>query len=214
MIRVVVLGAGGFGRETLDVIDAINSAGEAPQVDVVGVVDSFIGEGDLRLLRERGTEFLGSDEAWLSSGDDARFIIGIGDPVVRQRIDAAYRHAGCKAATAIVHPLAGIGSGVTLGDGAVVCAGVQISTNVTLGRHVHINPNATIGHDSQLGDFVSINPAGIVSGKVVIDRGVLVGAGAVILQMLRVGEFSIVGASACVLHDVPPNTTVRGVPAK
>ena len=47
-----------------------------------------------------------------------------------------------------------------------------------------------------------------------IRRGVLVGAGAKILGNIEIGHCSRVAACSVVLHDVPPNTTVAGVPAK
>jgi acetyltransferase-like isoleucine patch superfamily enzyme len=42
----------------------------------------------------------------------------------------------------------------------------------------------------------------------------MLGAGSVILQGLVVGEGSVVAAAACVVRDVPPATTVMGVPAR
>jgi serine O-acetyltransferase len=47
-----------------------------------------------------------------------------------------------------------------------------------------------------------------------IANGVLLGAGAKVLGNIRVGKCSRVAAGSLVLREVPPNTTVAGVPAK
>lgn len=214
MDDLVVIGAGGFGRETLDVVHAINSSAREPAYSVVGVIDPMPGPENLSRLRARGVDYLGSDDDWLAAGRPARYVVAIGDTRVRRRIDAKYQAAGRFRARPLVHPSAGIGSSAVPGDGSVICAGVQVSTNVSMGLHVQLNPNSTIGHDSVLGDFVSVNPGAIISGGVHLMEGALVGAGAVVLETLTVGSYARVGASACVVRDVSSGLTVKGVPAR
>ena len=210
---LIIVGAGGFGRETLDVVEAVNRAGEHPAFTVVGVLDDAPAQLALDRLASRGIAFLGDIEAWLSGGEPGQYIIAIGNPRARAQVAERFREAGRDAAT-VIHPAATVGSGGSIAPGAVVCAGAQISTNVVLGRHVHVNPNATIGHDAVLADFVSINPGAIISGEVSVGEQTLVGAGAVVLQGLALGPGCTVGASACVTHDVGENKTVKGVPAR
>lgn len=209
---IVVVGAGGFGRETLDVIEAVNRSLASPPFAILGVVDDAPPEMSLKRLADRDIAYLGSIDDWLATNSPAVYLIGVGAPAVRRRIDAILSAAGLSAAIAI-HPSAVIGSMGSIGDGAIVCAGAQISTNVTLGRHTHVNPNATIGHDSVLEDFVSINPNATVSGDCHLESGTYIGSSSVILQGLRTGQGSTVGAAACVVRDVPAWTVVTGVPA-
>ncbi|HMQ66318.1 MAG TPA: NeuD/PglB/VioB family sugar acetyltransferase [Arachnia sp.] len=210
--RVVVVGASGFGRECLDVLDAMAAAGE--EVEVVGVVDDAPSAVNLERLDARGVAYLGTIASWRAGGDStARFVLGIGSPRVRELLVGALEGAGLRAFAA-VHPSATLGARCELAEGVVVCAGAVVSTNVRLGRHVHVNPNATIGHDAVLEEFVSVNPAAVISGEVLVGRGALVGAAATVLQNLTVGAGALVGAAALVTRDVPAGVVVKGVPGR
>lgn len=207
---IVVVGAGGFGRETLDVIEAINAVAETPAWEIVGVVDDKPSEVNLRRLAARGIRYLGD---LASVPPQVAVVIGVGSPRVRRQIHQEFSRLGVSFAT-LIHPTTIIGSQVRIASGSVLCAGVSIGTNVTIGEHVHLNPHAVVGHDTVLSDCVSVNPNATVSGDCEVEHSVLVGAAAVILQGLRVGAGSIVGAGACVVGDVAAGVTVKGVPAR
>lgn len=210
--RVVIVGASGFGRESLDVLEAMVDAG-AP-VEIIGVVDDGPSEANLARLADRGVNYLGTLDAWLADADpEVHYVLGIGGPTIRRRLVERLDAAGRRPFTA-VHPTATFGARTVLHEGVVVCAGAVVSTNVRLGRHVHVNPNVTIGHDAVLHDFVSVNPGATISGEVEIGAETMVGAAATILQNLTVGDRAIVGAGAVVTKAVPSSVIVTGVPAR
>lgn len=210
--RIVVVGAGGFGREVLDVIEARVESGDS--LELLGVIDSGPREADLERLADRRIAYLGTEREWIRSmRGDERFVVAIGSPTIRRTVAERLSGFGLSALT-VVHPRAVIGSRSKLGAGVVVTSGVQISTNVSLGDHVHLNPGCIIGHDAILRDYVSVNPGAIVSGNVEVEQGSLLGAGSTILQGLIIGERSVVGAAACVTKNVDPGTTVVGIPAR
>lgn len=209
---IVIIGAGGFGRETLDVIEAINATSTEPVWNIVGIVDDGPAEVQVERLKARGIPFLGGLQALREQGDGCRYVISIGSPAVRARIAEVIGSWGLRAAT-LVHPAAVVGTQTQLAPGTVVCGGAQLSTNLRLGAHVHVNPGAVVGHDSVLEDFVSVNPGAIISGDVLVRPMTLVGAGATVLQGLELGPGAIVGAAACVTKIVEAWTTVIGVPA-
>lgn len=205
---LVIFGAGGFGREAADVVEAVNRV--APTYTFLGFVDD--GSPDLEVLGRRGACHLGGSaelERWRGAG----YLVGVGAAEARARLDDQARAAGLVAATA-VHPASVQGVDVRLGPGTVLCAGSVITTNVVLGRHVHLNLNSTIGHDCVVGDYVTINPGANISGDVTLEPGVTVGTGASVIQGLTIGAGATVGAGAVVVRDVAPGLTVVGVPAR
>ncbi|MFW2334723.1 acetyltransferase [Ilumatobacter sp.] len=202
---IVIVGAGGFGRECLDIVEALNDHGAA--LEFVGFVDD--GGGDDELLQRRHTVCLGPTT---SAPHGARFVIAIGDGAVRDRIARQFADRDLQAAV-LIHPQATLGSDCRIGAGTILNAGARVTTNITLGRHVQLHANSTVGHDATLADFVSVFPGATISGSVTLGEGVTVGTGANVLPGVRVGRYAFVGAGAVVTGDVEPGATVVGVPA-
>ena len=207
---IVILGAGGFGREVLDVVDAMNRSGAA-NWEFVGFVDD--GQPDAELLARLGVEHLGGREVLSSVPAGSSFVVAIADHGARASLVDESVRAGLSPAT-LVHPSVSVGRDLKIGAGSVVCAGARLTTNIRIGHHCFINLNATIGHDVRMSDFVTINPQVGVSGAVSIGRGAMIGTQAAILQGLTIGEEAVVGGGAVVVKDVPAGVTVAGVPAK
>ena len=209
---IVVVGAGGFGRETVDVIQAINDASASQVWELAGVVDDNPSELSLQRLESRGIEHLGGLDDLIAHPDRPAYVVGIGSPAIRKKIADRLDAVGFQPAT-LVHPDATVGSACAIGEGTVILAGARLTTNIALGRHVHLNPNATVGHDTVLRDFVSMNPSSSVSGDCVVGEGALIGVHAVVLNQRQIGAWAVVGAAACVVKNVSERAVVVGVPA-
>jgi len=206
--EIVIVGAGGFGREVLDVLRAQNWNHET--LKFAGFVSDE--KPDPALLVRIEANWLGSVDDFLSNDAHTSFALGIGNPFTRMQLAERFETEGHEPVT-LIHPSATFGADVTLGSGVVVTSHVSITTNVKIGDHSHINLNVTIGHDCQISRFVTINPSCSVSGNVTLQERVTLGTNCAILQGLMVGEGAVVGAGAVVISDVAANTTVAGVPA-
>ena len=99
-----------------------------------------------------------------------------------------------------IHPAARIGCGILLDH----------ATGVVIGE------TAVVGDDVSIMQAVTLGGTGKESGDrhPKVGSGVLVGAGAEILGNIRIGDGAKVSAGSVVLNDVPPHTTVAGVPAR
>ena len=99
-----------------------------------------------------------------------------------------------------IHPAARIGKGILIDHG----------TGVVIGE------TAVVGDDVSMLHEVTLGGTGKESGDrhPKVGNGVMIGAGAKILGNIRIGNGCKVAAGSVVLHEVPPHSTVAGVPAR
>ena len=203
---LVVIGAGGHGREALEIVRAINAA--TPTFTVLGVLDDDASAEST--LARIGIALLGPPE--LLADIDAMYVIGVGDSAARKRIADRVHDCDNQPAT-LVHPHASVGDDVELGPGTIINAGSRVTTYTSFGRHVHLNTNANIAHDSRLEDFVTISPGVSLAGTVHLHEGVTLFTNATVIPGRTIGAWTTVGAGAVVTRDLPPGVTAVGVPA-
>lgn len=207
MTPLVIVGAGGHGRETHDIVDAINAL--SPTFEFLGFVDDRTDNESL--VAARGAHIIGPLDALRDV--DACYVLGIGSGDMRRRIDRQLTDWG-RVPAVLVHPAATVGAVVSLGPGVVVAAGARVTTNVSLGRHAHVNVNASVSHDCRLSDYVTVSPGVTISGNVTIGEGAMLGAGSTVIQGRTIGAWATVGAGAVVVRDVADCVTAVGVPAR
>jgi len=102
--------------------------------------------------------------------------------------------------------------------------GIEIHPGAKIGKRffidhgmgVVIGETAVIGDDVLLYQGVTLGGTGLEKGKrhPTIGNNVVIGGGAKVLGNITVGDNSYIGANAVVIKDVPPNSTVVGVPGR
>jgi sugar O-acyltransferase (sialic acid O-acetyltransferase NeuD family) len=207
MLDLVIVGAGGLAREVLAVVEAIKE--DAATWNVLGMLADD--DADRSLLHKRGVDVIGTsaDIAHIN----ADYVVGIGSPRARARFDTQLQ-AHHRLCPVLQHPTARIASEVELGGGCVLAAQSLLTTNIRVGRHVHLNIAASVSHDGTLGSYTTLAPGVRLAGNVTTEEGVDIGIGAVCKPGVVLGAWSVVGAGAAVVSDVPAGVVVAGVPAR
>jgi len=204
--RILIVGAGGFGREVLQ------WAREA-WPDRASLIGGFLSDDPLRL------DGYSTSVRILSAVRDFRptigdyVLLGIGVPYARRRVAEQLRSRGVSLLS-LVHPRAVVAPSAIVGEGSIVCPFAMVSDTVELGRCVLVNYHASLGHNSTAGDYTVLSPYAALGGGAHIDDEVFLGLHASVGPGVRVGAKSKVSANSCALASTPPHSLVYGVPGR
>ena len=113
-----------------------------------------------------------------------------------------------------IHPSAVILPEAYLGMGVIIQAGAIIGYKAEIHDGAIINTGAQVDHHSIVKEFASLAPRVVLAGNVTIHRKASINTGAVVINRIRVGEGAVVGAGVVVSQDVPPYSTILGVPVR
>lgn len=140
-------------------------------------------------------------------------VVAIGDNLRRLKLAYELLDAGVGVPPIVAHS-ATIATDARLEAGCVVMEHAHVGPRVVAGTGCIINTAAVVEHDCVLDDGVHCAPRSVLGGEVRCGLGALVGIGASVLPGVRIGGEVRIGAGAVVLGEVPPQTTVAGVPAR
>lgn len=208
MKDIAIFGAGGLGREIALLLRQINEA--TPTWNLLGFYD------EQRFTQPiNGLPYLGSLPELNAVTEELHMVIAIGNCKFKRQVFEQIQNPQIRF-PALVHPSVALREFqfCQVGEGTVIAQNVVITTNVTLGKHVLVSPASTLAHDVEIADFCSLMYAVNLAGNVKLNRGVYIGTNATIIQLLEVGENSIVGAGAVVTRSLPANCTAAGLPAR
>lgn len=205
---MIIIGSKGFAKEVLEILHQNN------QLEGLAFYDDL--NNDFPDLLYNQFPIL-KNEAQVKNhfekfGND--FTIGIGRPILRQRMLHKFENIGGRLVSTI-SPKAEIGSfEVEVGEGTNILSGAVLSNNVSVGKANIIYYNSILTHDVVTGDFVEISPGVQLLGRSSVGDFTNIGCNAVILPDVKVGRNVIVGAGAVVTKDLPDNCVAVGIPAK
>ncbi|MDP3071635.1 MAG: acetyltransferase [Opitutaceae bacterium] len=204
---LIIIGAGGFGREVLA------WAEQSEQMGRDWTIKGFIDDNLEALTHKRSPGKLIGRLTDHQPADDEVFVCAVGVPAVKQRCSELIATRGGRF-TRIIHRTAVLGHEVELAEGVILCPHSVVSANNRIGRGVAVNLHATVDHDTEVGDWTQINCHSDLTGGVRIGRSVWISSHVVIAPGVSVGDGAYLGAGAVVMRDVDPGTKVFGVPAR
>ncbi|NLI70315.1 MAG: acetyltransferase [Firmicutes bacterium] len=200
---LAVIGAGGHARAAYECFHASGKAVHGFFDDDISLHGSEVIDGHL---------VIGSPSSIPGRGEIKSIFVAIGDNRVRLRQYEYFRGKGYLLPDAL-HPRSYISSFSKTGRGLFLMGASIINPAAVVDDYCIINTSATVGHDCKLGRAVQIAPGVNIGGGTILEEGVFVGIGARIAPGLRIGAWSVVGAGAVVLKDVPAGVFVCGIPA-
>jgi sugar O-acyltransferase (sialic acid O-acetyltransferase NeuD family) len=194
MKPLILWGAGGHAAVVIDIAVAMGC------FDPIALVDD--GQPDCSSLH---APLLGSSRVL--------FLVSIGDNQIRARCFEEGVCAGRLPAT-LIHPSAIVSPLAVIGSGTVVMARAVINARAVIGQNCIVNTGAVVEHDCLVADHVHIGPGALLGGGVKIQPYVSMGLGAIALPKAVIGDSAIIGAGCVVLDAIPASVTAAGVPAR
>lgn len=208
MQDLIIIGAGGAGKQTYGVIKAINRV--STQWKILG----FSGPKNVGAEIMDGYKNIGTPLEIAEKYKDVAIVIAEGFPAQRLEMKALFNNPSFLFPN-IIHPSAEIDDDlVEMGEGNIIMAFTNIDVLVKMGSFNFINTHCLIAHDGIVGDFCVINPGAMVCGGVTLEDEVMIGANATIHQGMKVGKKTILALGASLFTHAKAESTYFGNPAK
>ncbi|MBR0143799.1 MAG: NeuD/PglB/VioB family sugar acetyltransferase [Clostridia bacterium] len=209
--KIVLIGAGGFGREVASMIEVLNEI--KPTYELLGFLDDGSQYHDGVVIN--GYPWLGNHDWIVEHKAETVCTCCIANPKIKKKIQEELTEKGVVFETIIAYKGFGyIGPGTEIGPGCVFYGGVTISVDCKIGAGVVMNQMVNIGHDVSIGDYTTIMPFTGISGNCKVGETVNIGGHAFVVPGRKIGDGATVAAGSIVFANVKAGTTVLGNPAK
>lgn len=201
-----IYGAGGLGREVLELARIINERNH--RWDDFAFVDDGASDDIVN-----GAAVYAYEEALEKFSGNLEMAMGVGEPSTRERLFAKLERDGI-VTPALIHPDVHIPETTAVGKGAIIQGGCFISCNVKIEDYVLIQPLAGVGHDDKLCVGAVISSMSALAGNVSVGRYTYIGLSVAIKEGVSIGDHSIVGMHSAVHRDVESDVVAIGNPAR
>jgi sugar O-acyltransferase (sialic acid O-acetyltransferase NeuD family) len=208
MKDIIIYGAGSVGRLAEQIIVDINQVSD--QFNLLGFLDD---DKSKHRTLQHGTPILG-DIQWLIQRPNTSVVIGFSNPKQKKQLHTRLKEFGHKHFATLIHPDTWIANRVDVGVGSVIYPGVHLDVDIRLGDFCLLNKLSTVGHDTSLGDYTTVSPGVNIGGYNNIGKGVEFGINSCSIQHLRIGNWSVIGAGAVIIRDVPAGSVMVGNPGR
>lgn len=207
MTKIIIVGAGGFGRELLQWIKDINIQNPDNAWSIKGFIDD-----NTKALDGLNFEYdiIGTIKDWKPSVDEV-FACAIADPKTKEKVVKLLKSKGA-IFEPIIHPTAIIGDNNKIGEGFVAYPFALVTTNATVGNFVTLLSSG-VGHDVVIEDYSTISSYCDLTGGVKLGKRVFLGSHATIIPGRKIGNDCFIAAGSVVMTNLKVNSKVIGNPA-
>ncbi len=204
-MEVIIVGAGGYGREIAYVLSRLKT------YHLLAFVDD---KNEKQNTMIHGTPVIGSIDYLLTLKKKTAVAIGIGKPEFRRKCVERLADNPNLVFPNFIDPTALIGETVTYGQGNVFMPYSICMTDSSLGDFNMVNVHTTIGHDTTVGNYNSFYPNVNISGYAKIGDENELGAGTTVIPEITIEDHSIIGAGSTVIRRIESCTKQVGTPTR
>lgn len=207
MHNLLILGAGGFGR------DIYFLAKEASGYQTEYLIKGFLDDNLDSLNGYEGMPpIVGTISDYMPQADDL-FVCAMGDVETKKRCVETMLNKGGKFTT-LIHPTASIAPDSKIGHGCIIMHRAIVGSDAVVGDFVLVQVSSIIAHDCRVGDFSRLDCFTVMVGGTILREEVTVHTSAIINHQVVVGKKAHIGACSLVIRNVKEGSTVFGNPAR
>lgn len=194
MKKIIIIGAGGYGRELLQWIKDINQV--SPTWEIAGFIDDNPQALD---GIECDYSIIGRIVDWQPE-EDEEFVLALGNPETKEKVVAMMKTRGA-VFTNVIHPTATLTQFSKHGEGLVMFPYAKLSVNSRVGDFVTILSSG-IGHDVEVGDYSTISGMCSILPNVKIGKRVFLAANVAITYDVKIGDDAYLGLGSIIVKDI------------
>ena len=203
MNKVYIYGAGGLGRDVMEIAEENLNLNE---YKIMGFIDDNKENQKNKIL---GYKIYSLEEIEKNS----LIAIAIGDPLIKNKIKEKLDKGNFKGIK-IISKKAYISRTAKISNSVIIYPNAIIASNSIIGEDVLVCGNVSIGHDTLIGENSSISFNSSIGGFSKIGKGVYIGSGAHVRDEVEIGSGSLIGMGAVVVKNFENKKIVFGNPAQ
>ncbi|WP_431293706.1 hypothetical protein [Pedobacter sp. P26] len=207
MRDIIIYGAGGFGREVHVLLKQINLHG--PTFNIMGFVDDnpALEKGEVN-----GLPVLGNIEFLTGFERRVEVVVALVHPTKNELVDKLKSNPNLIFPN-VIHPGIYWDDTNQIGEGNVLCHGMNLTCNIKIGNFNVFNGRVGLGHDVSLGNYNLFGPNSFIAGTVTVGDFNIFAMNSSVIQQKKIGDFNKINLNSVIIRNTGNHGVYFGVPA-